>query len=183
MEIKSYFLQSNRSTAEARHFFASHLNFQMKPCISWGPNPEALAINAFIQNWSKWLICLSAYSSKYLPSGRETEQKEYWVVQNGLPQYGTPKCWRCWQESLFFFQEGSVLSVYFTWKLLFYTRSCNFWLVSYPQITRSKMSLGVRLSKLSGHPGNHQQDSSMPPTSPDGASSACNSSVIPFVHL
>ena len=40
------------------------------------------------------------------------------------------------------------------------------------------MRFGVRLSKLSGHPGNHQQDSSMPPTSPVGTSSACNSSVI-----
>ena len=36
--------------------FASRLNFQMKPFISWGPDPEALAINAFTQNWSKWLI-------------------------------------------------------------------------------------------------------------------------------
>ena len=36
--------------------FASHLNFQMKPFISWGPDPAALAINAFTKNWSKWLI-------------------------------------------------------------------------------------------------------------------------------
>ena len=56
---------------------------------------------------------------------------------------GTPRCWRCWQESLFFFQEGSVLSIYVTRKLLIlYTRSCNFWLASYPQIARSKRSSG-----------------------------------------
>ena len=36
--------------------FASRLNLQMKPFISWGPDPEALAINAFTQNWSEWLI-------------------------------------------------------------------------------------------------------------------------------
>ena len=41
----------------------------------------------------------------------------------------------------------------------------------------------VRLSKLSGHPGDNQQNSSIPPTSPDGTSSAFNASVIPFVHL
>ena len=28
----------------------------MKPFISWGPDPEALAINTFTKNWSKWLI-------------------------------------------------------------------------------------------------------------------------------
>ena len=37
----------------------------------------------------------------------------------------------------------------------------------------------VRLSKLSGHPGDNQQNSSMPPTSPGGTSSAFNASVIP----
>jgi len=41
----------------------------------------------------------------------------------------------------------------------------------------------VRLPKLSGHPGANQQNISMPPTSPDGTSSAFSASVIPFVHL
>ena len=41
----------------------------------------------------------------------------------------------------------------------------------------------VKLSKLSWHPGDNQQNSSMPPTSLDGTSSVFNASVIPFVHL
>ena len=88
-------------------------------------------------------LCLSAYCRKCFPSGRKTGQKGSWLPQIGRRRCGTPRCWRCWQESLFFFQEGSVLSVYFTRKLLIlYTRSYNFWLASYPQIARSKRSSG-----------------------------------------
>ena len=34
--------------------FASRLNCQMKPFVSWRPDPEAVAIDAFSINWSKW---------------------------------------------------------------------------------------------------------------------------------
>lgn len=36
--------------------FASRLNFQVKPFMSWGHDPEAYAVDAFEHNWSKWLI-------------------------------------------------------------------------------------------------------------------------------
>jgi hypothetical protein len=34
--------------------FASRLNYQMKPYISWGPDPESIAVNAFSVNWAEW---------------------------------------------------------------------------------------------------------------------------------
>lgn len=36
--------------------FASRLNYQLKPFISWHPDPEACAVDAFTVNWSKWFI-------------------------------------------------------------------------------------------------------------------------------
>jgi len=36
--------------------FASRLNYQVKPFISWTPDPEAFAIDAFTVNWKQWLI-------------------------------------------------------------------------------------------------------------------------------
>ena len=55
------------------------------------------------------LFRLSACCRKCFPSGRKTGQKGPWLSQNGRRRCGTPRCWRCWQESLFFFQAGSVL--------------------------------------------------------------------------
>lgn len=34
--------------------FASRLNFQMKPYISWGPDPESVAVDAFSISWTEW---------------------------------------------------------------------------------------------------------------------------------
>ena len=34
--------------------FASRLNFQMKSYVSWQPDPEAKAVNAFTMDWSKF---------------------------------------------------------------------------------------------------------------------------------
>ena len=36
--------------------FASRLNFQLKPFVSWGPDPEAWAVDAFTLDWSQWVI-------------------------------------------------------------------------------------------------------------------------------
>ena len=36
--------------------FASRLNCQMKPLLSWSPDPHELAVDAFMVNWGKWLI-------------------------------------------------------------------------------------------------------------------------------
>ena len=36
--------------------FASRLNYQLKPFVSWGPDPEAWAVDAFTFPWGKWLI-------------------------------------------------------------------------------------------------------------------------------
>jgi hypothetical protein len=43
--------------------FASRLNYQLKPFISWLPDPDALAIDAFTMNWQGWLIyCFPPFS-------------------------------------------------------------------------------------------------------------------------
>ena len=35
--------------------FASRLSFQLKPFISWGPDPEAMKVDAFTVNWNRWI--------------------------------------------------------------------------------------------------------------------------------
>ena len=32
-----------------------YLNFQLKPFISWGPDPEAIEVDAFTVDWSRWI--------------------------------------------------------------------------------------------------------------------------------
>lgn len=36
--------------------FASRSNHQIEQFVSWGPDPESIAIDAFMQSWNKWLI-------------------------------------------------------------------------------------------------------------------------------
>lgn len=36
--------------------FASRMNFQLKPFVSWMPDPEAFAVDAFTISWRRWLI-------------------------------------------------------------------------------------------------------------------------------
>jgi hypothetical protein len=43
--------------------FASRLNYQLKPFVSWLPDPDAFAIDAFTMNWQGWLIyCFPPFS-------------------------------------------------------------------------------------------------------------------------
>ena len=32
-----------------------YLHFQLKPFISWGPDPEAIEVDAFTVDWSRWI--------------------------------------------------------------------------------------------------------------------------------
>ena len=43
--------------------FASRTNFQIKPSVSWGRDPEATEIGAFTAEWSRWTInvCISTF--------------------------------------------------------------------------------------------------------------------------
>ena len=130
--------------------FASRLNFQMKPFISWGPDPEALAINAFTQNWSKWLIyaflpfsLLQKVLSKWQKDGAEG----ILIVPKWPTAVWYPQMLKMLTREPVLLPSGKrTISVYFTRKLLIlYTRSYNFWLASYPlasypQIARSKRS-------------------------------------------
>ena len=36
--------------------FASRINYQIKPFISYKPDPEAFAVNAFLLNWNRWFF-------------------------------------------------------------------------------------------------------------------------------
>ena len=36
--------------------FAFRINFQMKPYMSWGPDPHAVAVNAFTLDWGKYFL-------------------------------------------------------------------------------------------------------------------------------
>ena len=146
--MSRYFPQSNRSTAEARHrSLCITFKFADETIHFLGTWPRSFSHKCLYSKLVRMAnLCLSAFqlaveSAFQVAERRGRRDPDY--PQNGRRRCGTPRCWRCWQESLFFFQEGSVLSVYFTRKLLIlYTRSCNFWLASYPQIARSKRSSG-----------------------------------------
>ena len=36
--------------------FASRINYQIKPFLSYKPDPEAFAVNAFLLNWNRWFF-------------------------------------------------------------------------------------------------------------------------------
>ena len=43
--------------------FASRLNFQIKPFVSWRPDPESIAVDAFYYDWSnKFIYCFPPFS-------------------------------------------------------------------------------------------------------------------------
>ena len=35
--------------------FASRLKFQLEPFISWGPDLEVMEVDAFAENWNRWI--------------------------------------------------------------------------------------------------------------------------------
>ena len=58
MEAESQYFQKNW-LKEYQDFtliyFASRLNFPLKSFISWGPDPEAMELDAFTVNWNRWI--------------------------------------------------------------------------------------------------------------------------------
>ena len=122
----------------------------MKPFIWWGPDPEALAINALSQNW--WwvpqMLKMLTREPVLLPRRKRTTLL-WWLRAMGGNR----------SQKL----------------LIFFTRSCRLWFACYLQI-----GVPGQTCDLGMHPGMHQPDSSMPPTSPDGTSSQFLASVIPI---
>ena len=129
-------------------------------------------------------LCLSACCRKCFPSGRKTGRRDpdcTKMADGGVvpPDVEDAEKRACSSSK----REARTISLLHTeaahplhkkLQLLACVLSAN----------RSKQEeFRVRLSKLSGHPGDNQQNSSMPPTSPDGTSSAFNASVIPLVQL
>ena len=88
-------------------------------------------------------LCLSACCRKCFPSGRKTGRRDpdYTKMADGgvvPPDVEDAEKRACSSSK----REARTI-IYFTRKLhILYTRSCNFWLASYPQIARSKRSSG-----------------------------------------
>ena len=36
--------------------FASRINYQVKPFVSYKPDPQAFAVNDFLLNWNRWFF-------------------------------------------------------------------------------------------------------------------------------
>ena len=76
--------------------FASRINFQFKPYVSWQPDPEALAIDAFSLDWSTMFsFCFPPFSIilKVLQKLREEEGEmclivPFWKTQPFFPMLG-----------------------------------------------------------------------------------------------
>ena len=156
----------------------------MKPFISWGPDPAALAINAFTKNWSKWLIYAFPHTAESTFQVAERRGRRILTAPEWPTAVWYPQIWKMLTREPVLLPRGkrtiSLLHreaahpLHKKLQLLACVLSAN---------CLKQEEFKVRLSKLFGHPGNNQQDSSMPPTSPDGTSSAFKASVIPFVHL
>lgn len=167
--------------------FASRLNFQMKPFVSWIPDPEALAIDAFTQDWSKWLIyAFPPFSllQKVLNKWQRDRAEGILIVPKWPTAVWYPQMLKMLTQEPVLLPKGKltihlphtqdVHPLHRTLQLLACCLSGN---------PSKQEEFKVRLSKLSGHRGDLQPDSSMPPTSADGASFVCSASVIPFVRL
>ena len=69
--------------------FASRTNFQIKPSVSWGRDPEATETGALTVEWSRWTInvCISTFSWTQGTVGKtEDDQAEGLLI---FPQNNT----------------------------------------------------------------------------------------------
>lgn len=41
--------------------FATRLNYQVKPFVSWKPDPECMAVDAFTVNWETLYLCVPSF--------------------------------------------------------------------------------------------------------------------------
>ena len=60
--------------------FASRLNYQTLPCVSWRPDPQATAIDAFTLNWNYSLIYAFPSISLIAPSVTENFYGRKWKL-------------------------------------------------------------------------------------------------------
>ena len=78
--------------------FASRLNCQVKPFISWHhPDPESFAVDTFAENWGRWMIYAFPPFSLILcwARWRGTRLQDSWLYHSGQQQYGIRRCYDC----------------------------------------------------------------------------------------
>ena len=72
--------------------FASRINYQMKPYVSWKPDPSALFVNAFTINWHnyfRWIFPTFSQIMQVLKKMREDKAKAIMIV----PVWKTQPWW------------------------------------------------------------------------------------------
>jgi len=60
--------------------FANRLNYQLKPFVSYRPDPEAMAVNSFLMNWTDWKF----YAFPPFSIVSKTLQKVYFDRAEGI---------------------------------------------------------------------------------------------------
>ena len=75
--------------------FASRLNYQLEPYISYQPDPGALAVNAFHSDWSQFTFyAFPPFSiiQRTLSKIREDQATGLLIVPKWPHRHGTPSC-------------------------------------------------------------------------------------------
>ena len=79
--------------------FASRVNAQLKSYVSWRPDPDAMAVDAFTLDWSKCrAFCFPSFSliSRVLQMLDLYQAECVIVVPFWITQGGSPNCYNYW---------------------------------------------------------------------------------------
>ena len=78
--------------------FASRVNFQIKPCVSWQPDPQACTVDAFTIDWSKIIFyAFPPFSllDRILQKIEQDRATEILIFPIGIHNHGSPESENC----------------------------------------------------------------------------------------
>lgn len=167
--------------------FASRLNYQVKPDVAWGPDPEALAVDAFSIHWGQFKV----YA--FPPFCLLHRVLNKWRIDQAdgivIAPFRTTASW--YPMLLRMLTDPPVLLPKEPQTLRLPHNNEHHPLHKQLQLMACRLSgkpsrhreFMDRLLISFGHPGVQQQKLNMPLTSPAGVCSVLRRVTIPFVHL
>ena len=159
----------------------------MKPFVSWGPDPEAQAVNAFSINWNNMLIyAFPPFSlvQKVLAKLERDQTQAVLIVPNWPTAVWFPQMLRLLTQNPLILPKGkTVLHLHHSEAVHPLHRKLQLLAVMCSGKPYMLKEYQEKLVKLCVHPGDQRHNSSIAHTSSGGNFFALNEKLIPFVHL
>ena len=167
--------------------FASRLNCQLKPFVSWGPDPEAWAVDAFTLHWGNWLIYAFPPFSllhRVLCKWKRDEADGLLVAPVWMTATWYPLMLKMLTTEPILLPKGSrVLQLPHDNSPHPLHKKLQLMVCSLSGKPSRSRVFREKLLKSCLPPGETQQSNSMHPSSPGGLFSVVDGATIPFKHL